>query len=290
MTPRIPVTSLPGVRQLIANALREDIGSGDATTIALVPEGAWVSASILARQVCVVSGTDVARAVFRKVDRRLKCITRIPDGGIAKANDAVMTIAGPARGILTAERTALNFIQRMSGIATLTRSFVEKVGKTRLRILDTRKTTPCLRVLEKYAVRCGGGENHRMGLYDRILIKDNHRRFWTGASDAATLDAAVREARRQFPSLDVEVEVESESELRSVLKESPEWVLLDNMSPVQLRRCVRICAGRAKLEASGGITAATIADVAASGVDAVSLGCLTHSAPAVDLSLEIDPS
>jgi nicotinate-nucleotide pyrophosphorylase (carboxylating) len=196
-----------------------------------------------------------------------------------------MTVEGPVRGILTAERTALNFLQRMSGIATLTRRFVERAGPS-VAILDTRKTTPTLRVLEKYAVLCGGGQNHRFGLYDRCLIKDNHRRLWRKGG-AARLDQAVREARRRFPDREVEVEVENEAELRSALKAGPEWVLLDNMTPAQMKRCVRICDGRVLIEASGGITLKNVAQVAATGVDAISLGCLTHSAPAADLSLEI---
>jgi nicotinate-nucleotide pyrophosphorylase (carboxylating) len=177
-------------------------------------------------------------------------------------------------------------MQRMAGIATLTRRFVERAAPHGTVILDTRKTTPTLRVLEKYAVLCGGGENHRMGLYDRIMIKDNHRRLWQ-EGDAGRLDLAVAAARERFPGLAVEVEVESLAELDSALAGSPEWILLDNMTPALLAACVARCGGRARLEASGGITLANIEAVAASGVDAVSLGCLTHSAPAVDLSLEI---
>ena len=197
-----------------------------------------------------------------------------------------MTIRGSARSILTAERTALNFLQRMSGIATLTSVFVDKARRHGVMILDTRKTTPTLRILEKYAVLCGGGRNHRFGLFDRFLIKDNHRRLW-GHGQAARLGDAVHQARKRFPGLPVEVEVESEAELRSALDGKPEWILLDNMAPARLRCCVKICAGRSRLEASGGINLRNISRVAATGVDAVSLGCLTHSAPAADLSLEI---
>jgi nicotinate-nucleotide pyrophosphorylase (carboxylating) len=188
--------------------------------------------------------------------------------------------------VLAGERTALNFLQRLSGIATLTRRFVDAVREQGTTILDTRKTTPGYRWLEKYAVRCGGGSNHRAGLYDRVLIKDNHRRFWN-EHEAGRLDLAVRAARRRFPDVPVEIEVESPEELACALRGEPDWVLLDNMSPELLGECVRVCAGRARLEASGGITLANVRDVARTGVDAVSLGCLTHSAPAADLSLEV---
>ena len=194
-----------------------------------------------------------------------------------------MRITGKARAILAGERTALNFLQRLTGIATLTARFVEQVKPHATRILDTRKTTPTWRTLEKYAVRCGGGTNHRMGLYDQVLIKDNHRRLW-GARDLAE---AVHMARRRCPGVPVEVEVETEAELERALAARPDWILLDNMTLRRLRRCVRLCRGRCPLEASGGITLANVKAVAAAGVQAISLGCLTHSAPAADLSLEI---
>jgi len=273
------------VKDLIRRALAEDIGTGDVTTLALVPRTAKARAVILARDCYVVSGTHVACAVFKAVEPRLKCRVLVEDGESAERDEVVMTIEGPAQGILTAERTALNFLQRMSGIATLTNRFVSKAGP-RVTILDTRKTTPTLRVLEKYAVLCGGGRNHRFGLYDRCLIKDNHRQLWRKGG-AARLDEAIRAARRRFPDREVEVEIESEAELRSARKAGPEWVLLDNMSPARMKRCVRICDGRTLVEASGGITLKNVARVAATGVDAISLGCLTHSAAAADLSLEI---
>ena len=274
------------VRALIAMALAEDVGQGDVTTLSLVDERARITAELLAREPCVVCGSQVAAAVFATVDAGVECEPLTSDGRRAAAGEVVMRVRGPARGILTAERTALNFMQRLSGIATLTARFVAAVGDSGVMILDTRKTTPGFRALEKYAVRCGGGSNHRMGLYDRVLIKDNHRRLW-GGGDPLALDAAIREARRRFPEVPVEIEVESEDELRTALSESPDWILLDNMGPDALRRCVTICGGRSRLEASGGITLESIAGVATTGVDAVSLGCLTHSAPSVDLSLEI---
>jgi len=220
------------------------------------------------------------------VDRSLKCTVCRGDGKRVGRGQAVMRISGNARSILMAERTALNFIQRMTGIATLTSAFVAKVKPYGCTILDTRKTTPNLRVLEKYAVLCGGGQNHRMGLYDRVLIKDNHRRLWTGRGSRG-LDTAVMAARRRFPTVEIEIEVENSVELKSALRARPDWVLLDNMSAAGLKECVKLCQGRSRLEASGGITLRNVRTIAASGVDAISLGCLTHSAPAADLSLEL---
>jgi nicotinate-nucleotide pyrophosphorylase (carboxylating) len=285
--PELPdIITLPAVDQMIDAALAEDIRAGDATTLALVDPAAMITASMIAREACVVSGGAVARAVFTKVCEDLNVTQTVADGESAAAGSVIMEIAGPAQGILTAERTALNFMQRMSGIATLTHSFVEQTRPYNTQILDTRKTTPGLRAFEKYAVLCGGGTNHRMGLYDRIMIKDNHRRLWRDG-DPAALDAAIEACRKQFPALAVEVEVENETELRSALKATPEWILLDNMSPAEMAACVKIVAGRSLTEASGGITLLTAAAAAAAGVDAISLGCLTHSAPSVDLSLEI---
>ena len=182
-------------------------------------------------------------------------------------------------------RTALNFMQRMCATATLTRKFVDATKKWGTLILDTRKTTPGLRVFEKYAVTCGGGTNHRMGLYDRVLMKDNHRRLWKGG-DPDELDQAVRAARKAFPKLDVEIEVESIRECESALKAKPEWIMLDNMSIADMKKCVKLCKGISKTEASGGITLDRAKAVAATGVTAISLGCLTHSQGSIDLTLE----
>ena len=285
--PELPdITTLPAVDAMIDAALAEDIRSGDATTLALVDPAARITASMIARERCIVAGGSVARAVFLKVCDQLTVTATVAEGECAEAGCVVMEISGPAQGILTAERTALNFMQRMSGIATMTQRFVEQTRAHGTQILDTRKTTPGLRAFEKYAVLCGGGTNHRMGLYDRVMIKDNHRRLWH-EGDPAALDAAIEACRRKFPDLAVEVEVENEAELRSALKALPEWILLDNMSPEKMAACVKIVAGRSLTEASGGITLETAAAAAAAGVDAISLGCLTHSAPSVDLSLEI---
>lgn len=269
-------------------ALDEDVGSGDVTTRALVDPGVQAFGVIIARQTCCVAGVSVAQAVLQTVDPSVSCEVRVPDGGKAMADQTIMTLRGRAASILIAERTALNFMQRMCGIATLTARFVEAVRPFGTRILDTRKTTPGLRLFEKYSVLCGGGENHRFGLFDRVLIKDNHRRLWQ-AGNPDRLDLAVAAARRRFPALAVEVEVETLDELRSALRGRPEWVLLDNMTCELMRTCVAEARGISLTEASGGITFERVAEIAATGVDALSLGCLTHSAPAVDLSLEWDP-
>jgi nicotinate-nucleotide pyrophosphorylase (carboxylating) len=204
---------------------------------------------------------------------------------MVKEKEPILVFRGKARSILAAERTALNFMQRMCATATLTRRFVDAVKKYGTLILDTRKTTPGLRVFEKYAVLCGGGVNHRMGMYDRVLMKDNHRRLWKGG-DPDELDQAVAASRKAFPRLEVEVEVESIRECASALKAKPEWIMLDNMSIADMKKCVRLCKGISKTEASGGITLERAKEVAATGVTAISLGCLTHSAGSIDLSLE----
>lgn len=279
------LTKDPQVMEVIRAALAEDIGAGDATTLALVAPGARAEGEILARAPCRAAGVCVARAVFLCVDPELQVGEVVPDGGDVARGGAILTIRGKAASILTAERTALNFLQRMCGIATLTARFAEAVKPRGTMILDTRKTTPCLRKFEKFAVRCGGGTNHRFGLFDRTLIKDNHRKLWLGG-DPDRLDLAVEASRKAFPGLAVEVEVESEAECRSALRARPEWIMLDNMDCGLMRKCVALCRGVCRTEASGGITLDRAAEVAATGVDAISLGCLTHSAPSVDLSLE----
>ncbi len=275
----------PRVHEAIDRAIEEDVGPGDATTIALVDPGIQATGEILARQACRVAGGGVAAAVLQRIDPSIVCETIVPDGCEAPIGGPILRFRGPAAAILTGERTALNFMQRMCGIATLTRRFVAAVREFGTQVLDTRKTTPGLRVFEKYSVRCGGGVNHRFALYDRILMKDNHRRLWAG-NDPDRLDLAVQAARERFPNLVVEVEVETIQELQSALRARPEWVLLDNMSCEMMAECVKLARGISLTEASGGITLERARDVAATGVDALSLGCLTHSAPAVDLALE----
>jgi nicotinate-nucleotide pyrophosphorylase (carboxylating) len=274
-------------KHIIELALEEDLSIvGDTTTLSLVPEDATASAVILAKEPCVVSGVDIAKEVFRSIDSDINIEVVLPDGYEAEIDNIVMKIFGSASTILTGERTALNFMQRMSGMASMAREFKRVIKKDDVMILDTRKTTPALRIFEKYAVLCGGGTNHRMGLYDRVIIKDNHRKLWS-KENADQLDLAVYEARKKFPGIAVEVEVETFEELKSALKAKPEWILLDNMSAEMMAECVKINDGISLLEASGGITLENVYEVAQSGVDAVSLGCLTHSAPSVDLSLEI---
>lgn len=275
----------PRAARVVASALAEDIGTGDATTLALVDPGAEAVGEILTRETCRVAGATVGRAVLQAVDPAIEVAVVAPDGGEVRQGETILTIRGKAASILTAERTALNFMQRMCGIATLTRRFVDAVSEFGTMILDTRKTTPNLRLFEKYAVLCGGGANHRFGLDDRVLIKDNHRRLWQGG-DPDRLDLAVLAARQAFPALAVEVEVESVAECASALRGRPEWIMLDNMDCETMRACVALCRGVSKTEASGGITLERAREVAATGVDAISLGCLTHSAKSVDLSLE----
>ncbi|MGN1360039.1 MAG: carboxylating nicotinate-nucleotide diphosphorylase [Kiritimatiellia bacterium] len=275
----------PRVARIIRNALDEDIGTGDVTTLALVDPAAQATGAILTREPCRVAGATIAAAVLKAVDPAAKYTIRIPDGHDAPQGATILTFTGRAASILTAERTALNFMQRLCGIATQTARFVEAVKDYHTLILDTRKTTPGLRLLEKYAVRCGGGTNHRFGLYDRVLMKDNHRRLWRDG-DPDRLDLAVEAARAKFPGVMVEIEVENFDELRSALRAKPEWIMLDNMDCPSMAKAVQIVAGASKLEASGGITLERARAVAATGVDAISLGCLTHSVRSIDLSLE----
>ena len=285
----------PRAKAAVLVALDEDLVSVDrvkssprcdATSLALVDSDAVATGEIYAKGTgCVVAGTTVARAVMRAVDPKTRVVILRRDGSRVEPGEPILTFRGKARSILAAERTALNFMQRLCATATLTRKFVEATRRYGTLILDTRKTTPGLRVFEKYAVVCGGGTNHRMGMYDRVLMKDNHRRLWRGGNPDE-LDQAVIAARRAFPKLAVEVEVESLRECESALKAKPEWIMLDNMSVADMKKCVRLCRGISKTEASGGITLDRAKEVAATGVTAISLGCLTHSAGSVDLSLE----
>ena len=258
----------------------------DATSLALVDPKAVATGEIYAKGTgCVVAGATVAKAVLKMVDPSIRVKILRPDGSAVKPGEPILTFRGKARSILAAERTALNFMQRMCATATLARKFVDATKRYGTLILDTRKTTPGLRVFEKYAVTCGGGTNHRMGMYDRVLMKDNHRRLWRGGNPDE-LDQAVVAARKAFPKLAVEVEVESIRECESALKAKPEWIMLDNMSVADMKKCVKLCKGISKTEASGGLTLERAKAVAATGVTAISLGCLTHSARSVDLSLE----
>lgn len=289
------VMKSPRARAAVLLALDEDLASVDkvrsaprcdATSEALVDPAAVATGEIYAKGAgCTVSGATVAKAVFKAVDPKISVKILKGDGSDVKPGEPILVFRGKARSILAAERTALNFMQRMCATATLARKFTQAVKKYGTLILDTRKTTPGLRVFEKYAVTCGGGTNHRMGMYDRVLMKDNHRRLWKGG-DPDELDQAVKAARKAFPKLEVEVEVESVRECASALKARPEWIMLDNMSVAEMKKCVKMCKGVSKTEASGGITLDRAKEVAATGVTAISLGCLTHSAGSADLTLE----
>lgn len=270
------------VREAVAMALAEDIGPGDATTRAVVPQGVAARGQIVAKDSGVLAGLPVAVATFAAVDPAVQVTPRVTDGFALAPGVVVAELAGPARGILTAERVALNFLQRLSGVATATATMVLAVEGTGAAIVDTRKTTPGLRALEKYAVRVGGGRNHRFGLFDGILIKDNH------VALAGGVTAAIDLARAHAPhSLRVEVEVESLEQVEQAIEAGADVILLDNMDLETMAAAVRLTAGRALLEASGGITLHNVRAVAVTGVNMISVGALTHSAPALDLSLEM---
>ena len=273
------------IGSLVRRALQEDMGGGDATSLATVPDTAPGRAAMIAREAAVIAGLDFAAAAFKQVDSDTQIQLTAADGQHVDAKTRLMTVVGRAQTILTAERVALNFVQRLSGIATLTARFVAAVKGTRARILDTRKTTPGLRRPEKYAVKCGGGENHRFGLYDMILIKDNHL---AALREDGAIGVAVRRAREKYPQLKVEVEADSISQVEQAVAAGVDFVLLDNMSLEQLRRAVEIVAGRVKTEASGGVNLATVRQIAETGVDFISVGALTHSAPAVDIALDFE--
>jgi nicotinate-nucleotide pyrophosphorylase (carboxylating) len=268
--------------EIVARALAEDLGSGDVTSEATVDAQARAQARITQKAPGVVFGIQAAAATFRACDPDV-AITQVGPEGSWRESGPVLEITGRARALLAAERTALNFLQRLSGVATLTARCVQQTEGTRARILDTRKTTPGLRLLEKEAVLAGGGTNHRAGLYDAILIKENHATLAGGVAEA------VRLARVRAPELPLEVECRDLDEVDQALDAGAPRILLDNMSPERLREAVEHVADRAELEASGGFTLDTIREVAATGVDFISVGALTHSAPALDLSLLLEP-
>ncbi len=276
------MTAVPTLAETVARALAEDLGDGDVTTAATVPAPARASALITQKAPGVVFGLDAAEQTFRELDPRVS-VQRQVDEGRWREHGEVMAIEGRARALLSAERTALNFLARLSGVATMAARCVTEVEGTDARILDTRKTTPGLRALEKAAVAAGGATNHRAGLYDAILIKENH------ATIAGGVGAAVRLAREQAPGLALEVECRTLDEVDEALAAGAPMILLDNMTPAQLRAAVQRVAGRAQLEASGGVTLQTLRQVAGTGVDFISVGALTHSAPALDLSLILTP-
>ena len=270
-------------RAIVARALAEDVGDGDLTTDATVAPALMARGVFLIKADCVLAGLEVAFETFRQVEPGVRCVARKTDGEACRAGEEIAEIAGTARALLVGERTALNFLQRLSGIATRARRFVEAAGG-RITILDTRKTTPTLRVLEKYAVRAGGASNHRVGLFDAILIKDNHIRL------AGGVPAAVARARAHRPGLAVEIEAETLAQVDEALAAGAETILLDNMPTDRIRDAVVKARGRARIEISGGVTLERIPELAATGADCVSVGALTHSAPAIDISFEIEPA
>jgi nicotinate-nucleotide pyrophosphorylase (carboxylating) len=266
------------IKQVVQQALAEDVGTGDITA-ALIPEQQRSTAHILCREDAIICGAAWFDEVFRQVDNNISIDWHVHDGDNVQANQEICILKGSSRSLLTAERTALNFLQTLSAIATQTHAYVEAIKDTGARVLDTRKTLPGLRTAEKYAVACGGGHNHRMGLFDAFLIKENHIKA------AGSIAAAVQAARTQHPELKVEVEVENLEELQDALSVGADQILLDNMTLSRLREAVTINKGRAKLEASGGVTLTSIRDIANTGVDYISVGSLTKNIRAIDLSM-----
>lgn len=277
------------IRRAVQAALAEDIGSGDVTTLATVPENASVRAAMVAREPLVLAGFAFAALAFTELSPAVHIEQLVRDGESACSTRKLMWVSGSAHAILAAERVALNFVQRLSGIATLTAAYVEAVKGTSAQILDTRKTTPGWRRFEKYAVTCGGGHNHRLGLYDQVLIKDNHLAALRDDQPNA-IAAAIHRARIRFPQHRVEVEADTLEQVAQAVEAGADTILLDNMSPALLRDAVRLVAGRAKTEASGGVNLQTVRAIAETGVDFISAGALTHSARAVDIALDFDGS
>lgn len=276
----LPVRQAGKIQNLIKQALAEDVGSGDITTNAIIPKEQRAKAVIMAKEAGVIAGLGVASEVFRQVDRRISFVAKVKDGAKVKKGKVIATLFGPAQGILTAERVALNFLQHLSGVATLTNRFVKKLKSKKVKILDTRKTIPGLRLLEKQAVRVGGGTNHRMGLWDAILIKDNHLKLTRGVKRALE---GLRRQRGQ-----IEIETKTTSQVKQAIKAGADRILLDNMSPRVLRQAVKLCKkSRTWTEASGGVNLDNVRRIASTGVNAISIGALTHSAPALDISLKV---
>ncbi|MGZ8844282.1 MAG: carboxylating nicotinate-nucleotide diphosphorylase [Pyrinomonadaceae bacterium] len=278
------ISLAPEILSSVERALAEDIGRGDVTTEGIVPAGATLEGRVISKEDGIVAGLAVARAAFQMLDKEVEFEFFARDGDKVETAQTLAKIRGPARAILTAERTALNFLGRMSGIATRTRQFVNEVSGTRATILDTRKTAPNLRACDKLAVRLGGAANHRMGLYDMILIKDNHIDF------AGSINEAVKRARKHNQSLQIDVEARSLSDVSEALEAKVEWIMLDNMPREEMWRAVILNQGRAKLEASGNVTLENVRQIAETGVDYISVGALTHSVRALDVSLIVNKS
>ncbi|MEO0076752.1 MAG: carboxylating nicotinate-nucleotide diphosphorylase [candidate division WOR-3 bacterium] len=273
------------IKDIIKKALMEDIGDGDITTKLIVSKDSFSEAQIVAKQAGILAGSKIVQEVFRMLSPKIKIRFNLNEGEEFKSGDIIAELKGPTRAILTGERTALNFLCRLSGIATLTRRFVEKIADTNAIILDTRKTTPNLRILEKYAVRIGGGQNHRFGLFDMILIKDNH------IVAAGSLINAIKTVQSKNKArLPIEVECKNISEVKQALSLNVPWIMLDNMNLQQIKQAVRLCQGKSKLEVSGGVNLKNVRQIAETGVNYISVGAITHSAPHIDISLEIKKS
>jgi nicotinate-nucleotide pyrophosphorylase (carboxylating) len=278
------------LKSLVRAALAEDIGEGDATTLAVVPAGVNIDAEFRAREACVIAGMPVMEAVFYELDPAVELNVLVNEGERCGIGQVAAVVSGPARAILTGERTALNLLQRLSGIATQAAEYAKACAGTQVRVLDTRKTTPGLRALEKYAVATGGADNHRFGLYDRIMIKDNHRLI-AGFSGDGAIGRAVAACREQYPALEIEVEADTLEEVEQALQASAEYVLLDNMSNEEMAAAHEMrnrIAKQSMLEASGGITIERVAEIAKTGVDFISVGALTHSVRSIDIGLDIE--
>ena len=276
------------LERIVRDALQEDLGSGDVTTSSVIPDAQKARGVALAKRAGVLAGVEVSAKVFRTTDPSCKIVIRKGDGSRLGEGDSIMEVEGLAAPMLMAERVALNLLQRMSGIATETAKFVEATKGLKVKIVDTRKTTPGLRMLEKYAVVVGGGFNHRFGLYDGVLVKDNHIALLRGLG--VNLSEAVRALKAKVPhTMRVEVEVSDLAKVREALEAGADALLLDNMNADEIRAAVKLVSGRAMLEASGGITLENVRRIAETGVDVISVGAITHSAPSLDISLEIEP-
>lgn len=275
------------IRTAIKAALAEDIGGGDVTTRATVPKALTFKTVMRAREPLVVAGLDFAKTAFLQLSSVVKIEFLVHDGTHVGRGDNLLRISGSARAILSAERVALNFVQRLSGVATLTAQFVDAVKGTRAQILDTRKTTPGWRRFEKYAVACGGGKNYRLGLFDQVLIKDNHLAALRNEKPNA-IAAAIQLARKNYPKLKIEVEADTLEQVAQAVDAGADIILLDNMTPEQMRSAVKTAKGLAQTEASGGVNLGTVRAIAGSGVDFISVGALTHSARAVDIGLDFE--
>ena len=281
------LTNDPRAVAAIRAALAEDIGSGDATTLALVDPAARAEGALLAREACRVAGADVGKKVFERVDSGLQVEIVAPDSADVAAGGVILTVRGAAASILTAERTALNFLQRLCGVATTSSRYAAALAGTGTVVLDTRKTTPGYRNLEKYAVAVGGATNHRIGLFDRVMIKDNHREM-AAMEGAGGIARSVKRARAAWPKLEVQVEADSLDEVREAADAGADYILLDNMSDETMAEAVKIVHGRSKLEASGNITIERLPRIGRIGVDFASSGALTHSVKSSDISLDIE--